>query len=78
MKRVEIFYCPVCNGYDERAASLAAELNERTPHEAEAVSGEKSQFDVVADGNLIFSKQREGLWPEAEEIIRALGADSAT
>jgi predicted Rdx family selenoprotein len=36
------------------------------------VSGEKSQFDVVADGRLIFSKQREGRWPETEEIIQAL------
>jgi hypothetical protein len=37
-----------------------------------AVSGEKSQFDVVADGNLIFSKQRESRFPEHDEIIREL------
>jgi predicted Rdx family selenoprotein len=47
-------------------------LNERTSYEAGAVSGAKSQFDVVADGRLVFSKQREGRFPEAEEIIRAL------
>jgi predicted Rdx family selenoprotein len=47
-------------------------LNESAAHEAEAVSGAKSQFDVVADGNLIFSKQNEGRFPEHEEIIRAL------
>jgi predicted Rdx family selenoprotein len=47
-------------------------LNESTAHHAEAVSGEKSQFDVVADGNLIFSKQKEGRFPEHDEIIRAL------
>jgi predicted Rdx family selenoprotein len=47
-------------------------LNESTEHEAAAVSGEKSQFDVVADGNVIFSKQREGRFPEHDEIIRAL------
>jgi predicted Rdx family selenoprotein len=47
-------------------------LNESTAHEAEAVSGQKSQFDVVADGNLIFSKQKEGHFPEHDEIIRAL------
>jgi predicted Rdx family selenoprotein len=47
-------------------------LNESTAHEAEAVSGEKSQFDVVADGNLIFSKQEEGRFPEHDEVIRAL------
>jgi hypothetical protein len=37
------------------------------------VSGEKSQFDVVADGKLIFSKEQEDRWPEPDEIIRALG-----
>jgi predicted Rdx family selenoprotein len=47
-------------------------LNARTPHTAEAVPGEKSQFDVVADGNVIFSKQREGRFPEEDEIITAL------
>jgi predicted Rdx family selenoprotein len=36
------------------------------------VPGEKSQFDVVADGRLIFSKQHEGRWPEPGEITRAL------
>jgi predicted Rdx family selenoprotein len=41
------------------------------------VSGKKSQFDVVADGRLIFSKQREGRWPETDELIRALDADTA-
>jgi predicted Rdx family selenoprotein len=36
------------------------------------VSGEKSQFDVVADGRLIFSKQREGRFPEHGEVIEAV------
>jgi predicted Rdx family selenoprotein len=48
-------------------------LSKQTSHQAEVVSGEKSQFDVVADGNLIFSKQQQGRFPEADEIIRALG-----
>jgi len=47
-------------------------LNESTAHDADAVSGRKSQFDVVADGELIFSKQQEGRFPEQDEIIRAL------
>jgi len=55
---IRILYCPVWHGYDRRAASLAAEINERTGHEASAVEGEKSQFDVLADGELLFSKQR--------------------
>jgi len=47
-------------------------LKQGTAHDAEAVSGEKSQFDVVADGKLIFSKQKQGRFPEHDEIIRAL------
>jgi hypothetical protein len=48
-------------------------LKQRTDHDAEAVEGEKSQYDVLADGKLIFSKQREGRFPDEDEIIAALG-----
>jgi hypothetical protein len=41
-------------------------------HDAVALEGAKSQYDVVADGTLVFSKQREGRFPEDEEILRAL------
>ncbi len=34
--------------------------------------GANSQFDVLADGALIFSKQREGRFPEEDEILAAL------
>ena len=43
-------------------------------YDAEAVEGAKSQFDVVADGTLVFSKQREGRFPEEDEIVAALPA----
>ena len=36
------------------------------------IEGAKSQFDVFADGNLVFSKQREGRFPEPAEILAAL------
>ena len=45
---------------------------ERTEHEAEIVEGAKSQFDVLADGRLVFSKQKEGRFPEVDEIISSL------
>ena len=51
--------------------SLATEL-ETHGHDAEAVSGEKSQFDVVADGTVVFSKQAEGRYPTVEEIVAKL------
>jgi len=48
-----------------------AEIN-GTEHSAEMVAGEKSQFDVLIDDQLVFSKQREGRWPELSEILTAL------
>jgi len=36
------------------------------------VPGEHSQFDVLADGSLLFSKQREGRFPEEDEILAQL------
>lgn len=39
--------------------------------------GANSQFDVIADGELVFSKQREGRFPEEAEVLALLGAGSA-
>jgi predicted Rdx family selenoprotein len=55
-----------------RAASLAAELKD-AGHEASIEEGGKGQFDVLADGNVIFSKQGEGRFPDAAEIGALLG-----
>ena len=41
-------------------------------HSAEMVPGEQSQFDIFVDDDLVFSKQREGRWPELGEILAAL------
>ena len=43
-------------------------------HDAAVVEGAKSQFDVVADGTLVFSKQHEGRFPEGDEVVAALAA----
>jgi hypothetical protein len=43
-------------------------------HDASATRGEHSQFDVMADGRLVFSKQREGRFPDEDEIVAALHA----
>lgn len=48
-----------------------AELN-GTGHSAEMVLGEQSQYDVFVDDELVFSKQREGRFPELPEILSAL------
>jgi predicted Rdx family selenoprotein len=37
------------------------------------VSGKVGQFDVVADGRVVFSKSAAGRFPEHAEVIAALG-----
>jgi predicted Rdx family selenoprotein len=39
---------------------------------ASIVEGAKSQFDVLADGKLVFSKQKQGRFPEVDELLAAL------
>jgi hypothetical protein len=34
--------------------------------------GEKSQYDVLVDGELVFSKQQARRWPELAEILATL------
>ena len=41
---------------------------------ASIAAGANSQFDVLADGELLFSKQREGRFPDEHEILAALRA----
>jgi len=50
-----------------------AELN-GTGHSAEMVEGEKSQFDVLIDGELALSKQRDGRFPELADLLAALSS----
>jgi hypothetical protein len=40
--------------------------------DAQAIEGAKSQYDVVADGGLVFSKQQQRRFPESAEILAAL------
>jgi predicted Rdx family selenoprotein len=39
---------------------------------AKDIPGGKGQFDVVRDGEVVFSKQDEGRFPENGEILVAL------
>jgi predicted Rdx family selenoprotein len=41
---------------------------------ASIAEGAKSQFDVLADGALVFSKQREGRFPEEDEVLALLAS----
>jgi selT/selW/selH-like putative selenoprotein len=50
------------------AAAIEQEMNLQT----ELIQGSGGVFDVVADGELIFSKHKENRFPEHEEILEAL------
>jgi len=69
---VEILYCPTWSGYDQRAASLAAEIESETDAVATVTPGGRGQFDVLVDGELLFSKQERGRFPEPGEIVTRL------
>ena len=52
--------------------SLAGDLSAQG-HDAAPIEGRRSQFDVVSDGSVVFSKEREHRFPELDEILAALG-----
>jgi selT/selW/selH-like putative selenoprotein len=70
---VEIHYCPTRSGYEPRATSLVAMLRERGV-EADAIPGGKGQFDVIRDGEVVFSKHAEHRFPGEGEIERLVGS----
>jgi hypothetical protein len=41
---------------------------------ASIVEGAKSQFDVLSYGELVFSKQRAGRFPEEDELLELLSS----
>ena len=51
--------------------SLAEDLK-REGFDASPRRGEKSQFDVLRDGELVFSKHEEGRFPEPGEVLSRL------
>jgi len=51
---------------------LAAAISERFGVQAELVKGKNGVFDVVVDGNLVFSKHNTGRFPQDDEILKKL------
>jgi Rdx family len=41
-------------------------------HDAQPIAGEKAQYDVIADGELVFSKRELGRFPEDGEVFGLL------
>jgi selT/selW/selH-like putative selenoprotein len=54
--------------------SLADEIRSRLGVDATAIPGSKGQFDVLSDGDLLFSKRAEGRFPDEDEILERLGS----
>ena len=50
-----------------------AELN-GLGHVAEMEPGETSQYDILADGETVFSKQAAGRFPDDGEVLSLLNA----
>ena len=69
--KITITYCVPWN-YLPEATSLAAAISDEIGVEAELIEGKGGIFDVVVDGNLIFSKKKTGRFPENKEILEML------
>jgi selT/selW/selH-like putative selenoprotein len=52
--------------------SLAEEIEAKTGSQPITTPGGTGQFDVVRDGEMVFSKQAEGRFPEHDEILAQL------
>jgi len=51
---------------------LAASIEKRLKVKPELIKGSGGVFEVHADGKLIFSKKKEGRFPEEREIFEKL------
>jgi selenoprotein W-related protein len=51
---------------------LAAAISDRFGVQAELVKGKNGVFDVVVDGDIVFSKHKEGRFPQNDEILGVL------
>jgi selT/selW/selH-like putative selenoprotein len=68
---IEIHHCTTC-GFMNKADRLAKEIQEEYEIEAKLIVGEIGSFDVFLNDELIFSKAREGRFPEPGEISRLI------
>ncbi|EZQ10594.1 hypothetical protein CM19_03975 [Candidatus Acidianus copahuensis] len=67
---IRIVYCRPCK-YLDRALNLSKDLLSYFEEaDVTLVQGNRGIFDVYVDGNLIFSRFKEGRFPESEEILK--------
>jgi selT/selW/selH-like putative selenoprotein len=53
---------------------LAATISSKLGVEAKLIKGERGEFEVVVDGDLVFSKKETGRFPEHQEILEKIPA----
>ena len=53
---------------------MAAEIKKKHGVVCQLIQGRGGVFDVVADGELIFSKHEQGRFPEHAEVLDKLAA----
>jgi len=69
---LSIAYCVTCN-YRPIAAGLARSIEEATGLKTLLIpSREAGAFEVVADGEVIFSKKKSGRFPGNSEVLDSL------
>ena len=69
--KVSIEYCVQWN-YKPRSASLAAQLQKTFKAETSPIKGGGGDFDVYVDNLVIFSKKKEGRFPNEGEVERLI------
>lgn len=72
--RIEIHYCPKCR-WLARASWLAQELLttfEDVLGEVALLPSSSGTFDVILDGDLVFSRRSAGHFPEPKELKQAI------
>jgi predicted Rdx family selenoprotein len=57
--------------------SFAAAIKDAFDVDSKLEIGKPSQFDVIVDGELIFSKQSAGRFPELQEVLDAMSKRTA-
>ena len=67
--KISIEYCTDWN-YLPRASSLEAELKSAFPDvNTNLISSGGGVFEIMLDGNLIFSKRAKGRFPDDDEVV---------
>jgi len=70
--QISIEYCGTCN-YRPRAAVFAFTIQEALGIQSALVHSSKTGvFEVIANGEVVFSKTATGAFPSKEEIINLL------